>query len=502
MSAVFRNRGLNIENDKDLHDLIRSFETTKSRTSLTPSWNLDVVLRYLMSERFEPPDKASFRDITRKCIFLIALATAKRVSELQALDSRVGFKGDSAVLSFRPLFLAKNENPSRPWPRTFEVKGLSQLVGNEMERALCPVRALKFYLQKKKQLQGCNQSLWCAVKDPKRPMSKNALAFFVRNVITEAHMSCDSNSFKTLRVKAHEVRAIATSLSFNKNMSMKNILAATYWRCNSVFASHYLRDMVHIYEILQSFSSLGICKVGDSSLIEGTAPPLEQLKFWRGCLDKVWQVHHITGHGHLQKDSLISDRFLDHLANSKHLSVIQKDTGANVIPGHLREKYRANCKYVKSIPYDEVLLEAEEKLKELHNHCSSVDKKWKNSPLITRDIDGAQQQQALCDSISCVTKQQDLFQGVYSTYISPWTKSSSQLDLPDTGPTIHEATTKLYNLTVVLNSMEEVSQKCWELTEQGKQMRKHRNRPSPIMSMLQDIVTLEQNPKPIGITKS
>ncbi|XP_066969423.1 uncharacterized protein [Macrobrachium rosenbergii] len=258
----------------------------------------------------------------------------------------------------------------------------------------------------------------------------------------------------------------------------------------------------HSQKILQSFSSLGICKVGDSSLIEGTAPPLEQLKFWRGCLDKVWQVHHVTGHGHLQKDSLISDRFLDHLANSKHLSVIQKDTGANVIPGHLREKYRANYKYVKSIPYDEILLEAEEKLRELHNRCSSVDKKWKNSPLITRDIDGAQQQQALCDSISCLTKQQDLFQGVYSTYISPWTKSSSQLDLPDTGPTIHEATTKLSNLTVVLNSMEEVSQKCWELTEQGKQMTKHRNRPSTIMSMLQDIVTLEQNPKPIGITKS
>ncbi|XP_064103994.1 zinc finger protein 330 homolog [Macrobrachium nipponense] len=103
------------------------------------------------------------------------------------------------------LFLAKNENPSRPWPRSFEVKGLSPLVGSELERSLCPVRTLKFYLQKKNQLQGCRQSLWCAVKDPKRPISKNALAFFVRNVISEAHMKCQDESLKLLRVKAHEV---------------------------------------------------------------------------------------------------------------------------------------------------------------------------------------------------------------------------------------------------------------------------------------------------------
>ncbi|XP_064088194.1 S1 RNA-binding domain-containing protein 1-like [Macrobrachium nipponense] len=162
LSAVFRNRGLKIAEDKDLHDLIRSFETSKSRTPRTPSWNLDVVLKFLTSDKFEPPHLASFRDLTRKCISLLSLATAKRTSELYALDSRVGFEGDSAICSFQTLFLAKNENPSKPWPRSFEVKGLSNLVGEDIEKSLCPVRALKFYLKKKKQLEGCQQSLWCA----------------------------------------------------------------------------------------------------------------------------------------------------------------------------------------------------------------------------------------------------------------------------------------------------------------------------------------------------
>ncbi|XP_064104939.1 uncharacterized protein LOC135214501 [Macrobrachium nipponense] len=172
LSAVFRNRGLRIAEDKDLHNLIRSFETSKTFSLRTPNWNLDVVLRFLSSSRFEPPLNASFRDLTRKCIFLLSLATAKRISEIHALDSRVGFKSDAAICSFQTLFLAKNENPSKPWPKSFEVKGLSNLVGEELERSLCPVRALKFYLKKKNELNGCKQSLWCAVRDPSRPMSK------------------------------------------------------------------------------------------------------------------------------------------------------------------------------------------------------------------------------------------------------------------------------------------------------------------------------------------
>ncbi|XP_064096520.1 uncharacterized protein LOC135208347 [Macrobrachium nipponense] len=204
LSSVFRHRGLNISEDRGLHDLIRSFETAKTKTARPPSWNLDVVLRFLMSSKFEPPHTAPFRDLTRKSLFLFALASAKRISELQALEGKVGFKKDSAICSFKPLFLAKNENPSKPWPRTFEVMGLSSIAGRELERTLCPVRSLKFYLERKRQLGGNTKSLWCSVRDPKRAISKNAQAFFIKDVIKEAHFSCDDEHLELLRVKAHE----------------------------------------------------------------------------------------------------------------------------------------------------------------------------------------------------------------------------------------------------------------------------------------------------------
>lgn len=266
LSSVFRHRGLNISDNKDLHDLIRSFETSKNKSPRPPSWNLDVVLKFLMSSKFEPPRSASFRDLTRKSLFLFALASAKRVSELQALEGSVGFKKDSAICSFQPLFLAKNENPSKPWPRSFEVKGLSDLSGQELEHTLCPVRSLKLYLERKKQLRGNTESLWCSVKDPSRAISKNAQAFFIKDIIKEAHLSCKEEHLQLLRVNAHEVRAIATSLAFHKSWSLQSIVDSTYWRCNSVFASHYLRDVRVTYE---KCFSLGAYVSADSVLGQG-----------------------------------------------------------------------------------------------------------------------------------------------------------------------------------------------------------------------------------------
>ena len=104
-----------------------------------PRWYLDVVLRYLRSDIFEPLASVSFRLLSMKTLFLVSLATAKRVSELQACCSSVGWREGNAVLSYVPSFRAKTESASNPLPRYFEVKGLSDLVGQEPERFWCPV---------------------------------------------------------------------------------------------------------------------------------------------------------------------------------------------------------------------------------------------------------------------------------------------------------------------------------------------------------------------------
>ena len=79
---------------------------------------------------FEPLVEASFRNKTRKALFLVAMATAKRVGELQALSFSVSHRGDDLVLHYDPFFLAKTESVSNPLPRSVIVQSLADFVGD------------------------------------------------------------------------------------------------------------------------------------------------------------------------------------------------------------------------------------------------------------------------------------------------------------------------------------------------------------------------------------
>ena len=87
LSAVFRSVLPEISTSPVLHKLLRSFRVEAPARSVTPpAWDLVEVLEYLKSLVFEPLHQSSLRDLTRKTLFLVTLASAKRVSELQALS--------------------------------------------------------------------------------------------------------------------------------------------------------------------------------------------------------------------------------------------------------------------------------------------------------------------------------------------------------------------------------------------------------------------------------
>ena len=74
---------------------------------------------HLMWQAYEPLSSKPLRVVTTKTLFLLALATAKRVGELQALSKKVAFRGDDATVSYLPFFVAKMESASNPLPRSF-----------------------------------------------------------------------------------------------------------------------------------------------------------------------------------------------------------------------------------------------------------------------------------------------------------------------------------------------------------------------------------------------
>ena len=77
-----------------MRDLIRSFAIEPPRApTIPPAWDLNIVLRHLISEAYEPLSSKPLRGVTMKVLFLVSLATVKRVGELHALSRKVAFRG-------------------------------------------------------------------------------------------------------------------------------------------------------------------------------------------------------------------------------------------------------------------------------------------------------------------------------------------------------------------------------------------------------------------------
>ena len=246
LSTVFRFHLPSLSSDPVLRDLIRSFKLSSAERVLRPpAWDLAKVLRYLNSSHFEPLSQASLRALSQKALFLLALATAKRVGELQALSSVVTFVGLGACLSYIPQFVAKSESLTRSIPRSFLVTSLSNFAaGLDADLLLCPVRALRIYLDRTRSLSPLRHRLFVSPRRPSRAMSKNAVSFFLRKVI---HVAGTSRP-EVGSVRAHEVHSVSTSVAFHQNWSVSSVLESATWSSSSVFSSFYLCDIQHEYD--------------------------------------------------------------------------------------------------------------------------------------------------------------------------------------------------------------------------------------------------------------
>ena len=75
-------------------------------------------------------------------------------------------------------------------------------------------------------------------------MSKNAVSFFLREVIHAAGVSRPEVG----SVRAHDIRSVSTSVAFHRNWSVSSVLESATWSSSSVFSSFYLRDIQHEYD--------------------------------------------------------------------------------------------------------------------------------------------------------------------------------------------------------------------------------------------------------------
>ena len=249
LNSVLALKGLDLAASREITMLLRSFARSVNPVELRPpAWDVSLVLQSLTGAPYEPLRTCEERFLAQKTLFLLALASAKRIGELHALSYRVSHTRDWGEVSFPFVtgFVAKTQDPSSLAPRFegFTVPALPNERKNRNGRLLCPVRAVKVYLDRTASHRPRCERLFVTAGRSKKEIAKTTVSFWLRKTISCAY-ELSGTALPVPAPRARETRGIAPSILFRKNFAVDQVLKAGTWRRHTTFTRHYLRDIAH-----------------------------------------------------------------------------------------------------------------------------------------------------------------------------------------------------------------------------------------------------------------
>ena len=112
------------------------------------------------------------------------------------------------------------------------------------DRTFCPVRALRYYLDRTKDLRGCRSLLIISFKKGHTSDIRPAtLSSWLKQTILLCYKQADQQALDLIQVKAHDVRAFAASKAFYGGVSVDQIMQACHWKAHNTFTDFYLKDL-------------------------------------------------------------------------------------------------------------------------------------------------------------------------------------------------------------------------------------------------------------------
>uniref|UniRef100_A0A6I8QMF2 Tyr recombinase domain-containing protein n=1 Tax=Xenopus tropicalis TaxID=8364 RepID=A0A6I8QMF2_XENTR len=210
---------------------------------LLPPWDLNLVLSTLQTPPFEPLATITLAWLTWKTIFLLAIASARRVSEISALSSQppyLIFHEDRAVLRTLPFFVPKvvsafhiNQDITIPsfCPNPTSPKEVAL-------HSLDPVRALKFYLHRTRDIRATTALFILHSGQWKgHQASKTTISCWIREAIRRAYIARGKSP--PLHIPAHSTRGIGSSWAFRNRASADQVCRAATWSSIHSFTKFY-----------------------------------------------------------------------------------------------------------------------------------------------------------------------------------------------------------------------------------------------------------------------
>ena len=190
-----------------------------------PQWSIDRALETFSSQPFATPT-ATLHNLFLKTLFLTALASGNRVSELAAI-TRTGLliSNDKVILPTKPGFLFKNQTARHPLPPDITFPSLGRA------HTLCPATALRCYIAKTENLPH-NDSLFVHPTSGK-PLVAGRLSYWLANAIKTG----DPNA---IRPAGHDIRKCGHSIAHFRQVDPADILRQGFWHSPHVFIHRYL----------------------------------------------------------------------------------------------------------------------------------------------------------------------------------------------------------------------------------------------------------------------
>uniref|UniRef100_A0A803JUY8 Tyr recombinase domain-containing protein n=1 Tax=Xenopus tropicalis TaxID=8364 RepID=A0A803JUY8_XENTR len=231
-----------------LSDDVRTFLQGVARISPPfrhpiPPWDLNLVLNALLDSPFEPLSEVGVEMITWKTVFLVAIASARRVSELGALSCSepfLVFHEDRAVLRTTPGFLPKVVSNFHI-NTEIVLPSFCNRPKNDKEtrlHRLDVVRALKTYIARTRSFRRTD-SLFVIPSGAKKglPATKTTIARWIRETVRRAYLA--QKKVPPIKLRAHSTRALGTSWAHRNLASAEQVCRAATWSSPHTFTKFY-----------------------------------------------------------------------------------------------------------------------------------------------------------------------------------------------------------------------------------------------------------------------
>ena len=195
------------------------FRRKPPSAKIVPTWSLENALDNLEKKSFQEGDHLS---TFLKALFLLAVASANRASELAAIDrSRLSFRAGAVVLPLRAGFIAKNQTSSH----SLSLIEIPNLPGSP----LCPNAALRAYLRV---TSGSEKGGLFLNPESGKELNAGGVSYWLVRAIEWLLPGSLG--------RGHDIRKLLTSLAWLRGVKTDAIVAAASWRGTNTFFRKYL----------------------------------------------------------------------------------------------------------------------------------------------------------------------------------------------------------------------------------------------------------------------